>query len=365
MRFLLTDVWAEHGRTASVGPHSVRYFNPNRYLPPGVYPTAAYLVDLHRSGDPSMRDMLAAFRRELREFAAEGIVAYQNPFPPEWLVEHAAGVVRVLGCFDDPQRTYSATLPVAWAYHGAFYCSPSYSSSVRFADALRTFGIQASHWFPLSTTEPSDELKSLVEASWDRRRPRALYVGRWYKDKLDRLARFNRGVGGELVVRGAGWPLRGFGGFTAPLLGRGFLPKWVRPVDVAERRALYLSSLVGLNLHLADGSETGNMRMYETTMHGALLLCDVAGCNAHADIFRPDVEAVFYRTIDEAVDKCLFYFRNPDQAIAIAQRGFQRACRDYGPDKVLTALLDWTAGLAPRAGDTAPSVGRLGPDAQV
>jgi hypothetical protein len=344
MRFLLVDIWADHGRRERFGDHDVFLFNPRRYLDGAAYSnylTAERIVQLHQSGDRSMQSMLQAFRKAIHDFGAEGLAVHQNPFPPEWLVENTDGLVRVLGCFDDPQKTYVATLPVLWAFHGAYYCSPSYSESVRFSDALAMFGVMHSHWFPLSMTTPTDDLVRAVQSSWSKRAAQAVYIGKCYGEKLDKLALIDRGIGGRLRVYGQGWPLAGLGGWVAPLRGRKFFPKWVRPQSDAERLSAYLNSVIGLNMHLGDGVETGNMRMYEVPMHGAMLLSDSAGCNAHAEIFEPDIEAVFYASIEEAIDKCRYYFAHPESAIAIARRGFERARRDYHSEKVKIELFNW------------------------
>lgn len=348
MRFLLVDIWADHGQSGRFGDHDVYLFNPRRWLDAaacGTYLTAERIVHLHQSGDRSMHTMLRAFRTAIHDFGAEGLGVHQNPFPPEWLVEHTGGMVRVLGCFDDPQKTYVATLPVLWAYHGAYYCSPSYSASLRFSDALAMFGVRQSHWFPLSMVTPTKDLVRAVQASWSKRIPQAVYIGKCYGDKVDKLALIDRGIGGRLRVYGRGWPLGGLGGWVAPLRGRKFFPKWVRSQGDAERRSAYLSSLIGLNTHLGNGAETGNMRMYEVPMHGAMLLSDSAGCNAHADIFEPDVEAVYYGSVEEAIDKCLHFLGRPAQAEAIARRGFRRAVSQYNPRKVLSELLDWASSI--------------------
>ncbi len=356
MRVILVNTWAQHREVEQVVSHEVKHFNPMSYLDRSIlapYPTADRIVAMHRRGDPSMKAMLAAFLQTMREFGAEGLVAHQNLFPPEWLVENCGHLVRVLGCFDDPQRSYCATLPVVWAYHGAYYCSPSYSATVRFADAMALFGIKHSHWFPLSDITPTPDLVAAVESGWRSRIPQAVYVGKCYGDKVDKLAQIDRGIGRRLKIYGAGWPLKGLAGFVAPLRGRALLPKWVRPLDEPTRRRVYLTSLIGLNTHLGTRAETGNRRMYEVPMHGAMLLADRAGCNAHEDIFKADVEAVYYGSVEEAIDKCRYYFQHPDQAIAIAQRGFARARRDYTPQKVLGELLDWAAGLPVEAKSTA------------
>lgn len=352
MKVVLVDIWCEDGATAALGPHEILYFNPARRLVGrefAGYLTADRTMTLYRASNPVLLAMLRDFRAAASGFGAEAMVVHQNPFPPEWLADHCADLTRVLGCFDDPHKTYSNTLPALWAFDGAYYCSPSYGRQTMFRDALERFGMPRTHWFALSQTVPTPQLVQAVEASWNGRAARALYVGMCYGDKVDKLARFNAGIGGRLSVHGKHWPLRGFGGFVAPLKGRRFFPKVVRPVSPAQRRDAYLHSLVGFNVHLSDGEETGNMRMYETPMHGAMLLCDRAGCDAHASIFEPDREAVYYADIEEAIDKCRFYFSHPAAALAIAQRGFRRAVADYDPRRVLLGLLDWTASLGARA----------------
>jgi len=350
MRFLLTNTWGQDGAIEHLAGHDVRHFNPMRFLDRKAlapYPTTDRIVSLYRDGESSMKMMLTQFQSAIREFGAEGLVVHQSLFPPEWLVEHAGGLVRVLGCFDDPQKAYISTLPSAWAYHGAYYCSPSYSSTRRFADALAMFGVKHSHWFPLSCTIPTSELVTAVKSSWSERLLKAVYVGKCYGAKVDKLAQIDRGIGGRLEIYGKDWPLAGLAGFLAPLSGRSFLPKWIRPIENHKRRSIYLTSLIGLNMHLGSCEETGNTRMYEVAMHGALLLADKGGCDAHAEIFAPDVEAVYYGSVEEAIAKCQYYFRHPEQAINIAQRGFERARRDYSPSKALVDLLNWAASIPP------------------
>lgn len=348
MKFLLVDVWSKHNSIAQIGNHDIIYFNPRYYLTGREYReylTADRIVSLYRRSEHYMMSMLDDCLKVVREKNIDAMVVHQNPFPPEWLVLHTAGLIRVLGCFDDPHKTYLSTLPVLWAFHGAYYCSPSYSRSMRFSSALKQFGIENSHWFPLSYTKPSQQLIRAVESNWNNRKSQVVYIGNCYGDKVDKLAKINGAIGGRLKVYGKHWPLCGLAGFVAPFRGRKLFPKWVRSVSDEVRRDIYLSSLVGLNMHLGDYEETGNMRMYETPMHGMMLLCDVAGCDAHADIFIPDVEAVYFRSIEEAIDKCQYYFKHTEKAISIAQRGFLRAVQDYHPDKVITSLLDWASSI--------------------
>jgi spore maturation protein CgeB len=120
----------------------------------------------------------------------------------------------------------------------------------------------------------------------------------------------------------------------------------VVPLSDAERRALYLRARIGIDMHVSNvPSETGNMRMYEVPAHGAMLLCDKAALNAHALIFKPDVEAVFYDDLQDAIDKIEYYVAHPAERIAIARAGFERRRSDYDYEGVLKGLLDWASAI--------------------
>jgi spore maturation protein CgeB len=76
-----------------------------------------------------------------------------------------------------------------------------------------------------------------------------------------------------------------------------------------------------------------------------MLLCDKAALNAHALIFKPDVEAVFYDDLADAVAKIEYYAAHSAERIAIARAGFERRRRDYDVEQVLRGLLDWASGI--------------------
>jgi spore maturation protein CgeB len=76
-----------------------------------------------------------------------------------------------------------------------------------------------------------------------------------------------------------------------------------------------------------------------------MLLCDKAALNAHAQIFKPGVEAVFYDDLPDAIEKIEYYVAHPAERVAIARAGFERVRRDYGFERILKGLLDWAAGI--------------------
>ena len=85
--------------------------------------------------------------------------------------------------------------------------------------------------------------------------------------------------------------------------------------------------------------------MYEVTAHGGMLLCDKAGRNAHAQIFEPDKEAVFYDSMEDAIEKIEYYLAHEGEREKIARAGFARAWKDYDAETNLKKFLDWAIAL--------------------
>jgi hypothetical protein len=86
-------------------------------------------------------------------------------------------------------------------------------------------------------------------------------------------------------------------------------------------------SKITFNAHIDISREfIGNMRMYEATGAGTLLLTD--GKNAPLKNFSED-EVVYYNTIDDAIEKANYYLHHEEERLAIAKRGQQRTLNDY------------------------------------
>lgn len=297
---------------------------------------------LYRDRDPAYMRFVGDFVDAYRD-AHLIILATYNPIHPEILHRDLTQPTKILGFIDDPYSTYVRGIPYLWAFDGAFYVSPSYNQDRLFADALQAWGCRASRWLPLVLEpfphfEPTDDffLKRDVEI---------VYIGNAYGNKVNRLARLKRHFGDRLRVHGR-WPLWGHMGWVRGLVGKPIYPYRVSPLSDAERCTLYLRAKIGLDMHLSNTpAETGNMRMYEVPAHGAMLLCDKAALSGHALIFKPDVEAVFYDDLADAVAKIEHYVAHSAERIAIARAGFERRRRDYDGERVLRGLLDWASGI--------------------
>ena len=95
-----------------------------------------------------------------------------------------------------------------------------------------------------------------------------------------------------------------------------------------EMYQVFARSKIALNRHIdvAEG-HANNMRMYEATGMGALLLTEEAP--NLADQFKPGIELVTYRDADELIAKAAYYLDHEDERLRIATAGQQRTRREH------------------------------------
>ena len=304
----------------------------------------SYIVDeLYRERDP-------AYSRLLREFMEKHgdadiiIMGQYNFLHPEFLYHELGGTTKILGFVDDPISTYRAGIPSLWAFDGAFYISPSYDERTLFPDALDRWGCRSHYWWPLVARKfvrPPDT----GAAFFSQRDIELLYIGKGTRWKIPRLAKVLNRYKGRLVIHGP-WRMGGYVGFLRPLMGKPAFLRRVTSVSESGKFELMWRTKVGLNMHWSDTPrETGNARMYELCAHGVCQVCDTAGLDAHARIFEPNSEAVFYKDIDEAIEKIDWLLGDEASRVRIARAGFERFWRDYDWEDNLLELLDWASGL--------------------
>jgi Glycosyl transferases group 1 len=297
---------------------------------------------LYRERDPDYMRFAGDFVDAYRN-AHLIIMSTYNPLHPEILHQQLPRPTKVLGFVDDPYSTYTRGIPYLWAFDAAFFISPGYNANHRFSEALRLWGCASSRWCPLVTTRfPQFDA---TERFFAERDIDVVYVGSSYGNKITRLAELKQHFGERLRVHGR-WSFGGSIGWLRGLAGKPIYPHRVSPLSDSARRDLYLRAKIGINMHLSNQpSETGNMRMYEVPAHGAMLLCDKGALDAHAAIFTPGVEAVFYDGIADAIAQIEHFAAHPAERIAIARAGFERTQRDYNFEAVLQGLLDWASAL--------------------
>lgn len=304
---------------------------------------AAGVDRLYREREPNYMRMVGDFIDRFRDFDVIAFLNYSF-IHPEILQRELKGPLKLLGFGDDPLSTYVRGIPYMWAFDGAFYISPSYIDELPFEDAIQRWTDKPTRWWPLvmsSYEKPvNDDDNFFRERDVD-----LVYVGGMYGPKVDRLIRLKRHFGDRMRVHGR-WAFKGYGGFVRGLQGKPVFPHRVISLSPSERTDLYWRTKIGFNLHFSEApSECGNMRTYETPAHGMLMVCDKASADAHARIFEPDREAVYYDTIDHAIDLIEHFLQDEDARVRIAKAGFARYWRDYEANNNLLRLLSWASEL--------------------
>lgn len=105
-----------------------------------------------------------------------------------------------------------------------------------------------------------------------------------------------------------------------------------------EMFRLFARAKVVVNRHIdVAGDYANNMRLYEATGVGSLLVTDAK--RNLGELFVPGQEVVVYRDADELVDSVAWYLDHPDERTAIAHAGQQRTLAEHGYDRRMAELV--------------------------
>jgi len=98
-------------------------------------------------------------------------------------------------------------------------------------------------------------------------------------------------------------------------------------------------SKIALNRHIdAAEGQANNMRLYEATGMGALLLTEEAP--NLADHFEPGFEVVTYRDADELIAKAAYYLDHEEERLRIATAGQRRTRREHTERQRMRELIE-------------------------
>ena len=88
------------------------------------------------------------------------------------------------------------------------------------------------------------------------------------------------------------------------------------------------NQLISLNTHGGvSKNEAANMRLFEATGVGSLLLTDYK--DNLDSFFKIDTEILAYNSIQEAVEKAMYLLDNPSVALRISEAGKKRVLQDH------------------------------------
>ena len=101
-----------------------------------------------------------------------------------------------------------------------------------------------------------------------------------------------------------------------------------KPLYGNELFSMMQNQLISLNIHPGvSKNEASNMRLFEATGVGSLLLTDFKD-NINS-FFDTDTEIVTYNSIEEALEKAKYLLNNPSVALRIAEAGKKRVGQDH------------------------------------
>jgi hypothetical protein len=138
------------------------------------------------------------------------------------------------------------------------------------------------------------------------------------------------------LVPGTGFP-------TPGLEARYQGPAW----GVEMFRVLRRSKIV-VNHHGNVAPFANNMRLYEATGTGALLITDWK--ENMPDMFEPGKEVVCYRSNEECIELVQYYLEHEEERAAIARAGQERTLRDHTYARRIEELIDLLAPYLERGG---------------
>jgi spore maturation protein CgeB len=296
-------------------------FNHHRYLDPALYADAYKLDCLYRASDPRLNKLYAEFSAVVRSSGADAvIVANCPPYHPDFL--KGLPIYKALYGADDPPSSYLINIPYLHAYDHVFFANPMYSGQMDMTEKMRYAGKVRADWLPISVFDFECRPELPTDALLARDRDIDLiYIGSFWRQKIDALARIRRAFGRRFRMYGF-FRLKhnvyintfhGYGG-------------WVNPVSLPERVALYQRAKIGVNLHY-DQFTLGNQRLYHLPANGVMQISDCA--SGMSRVYEPGSEIIACDDTDQIIDSVRHYLEHDDQRRAIAAAGHRRVMRDY------------------------------------
>lgn len=287
---------------------------------------AEFVDELVRSNNDNYKEFIFSLKRFLEDKKIQVLVCANNIIHPKYLKTIFKNYFKIIGIIDDPYVTYSKTIPYLWAFDGAFYISPTISESQFTNKFLLDVGFINSIWIPNSPQIDFNELEQNI--SFTDRKIDLIYVGN-VSNKLKRLSSLNKTFGKNLELHGR-WRFFGFEGlFKDKLLSKNKIFRRVKPLSEIQMIEKYLSTKIGINMHMSNKIETGNMRMFLLPALGVMQICDKAAMDSNEQIFKDGKEIIYYDSINDAKQKIRYFLNNNKERIEIATNGFNRFHKEY------------------------------------
>lgn len=221
------------------------------------------------------------------------------------------------------------------------------SSHANFVESFRNMGLRSEQILPCVDPNLSAECSSPGIRDRD-----VTFVGTLsaisFTKRLDLLSAIPRHISchvhsERILWRRRPWPIPTFLSQLRYLPFRLRTRLWPATYGREMLRLLGKSKIV-LNSHVDSATGlSGNIRMFESTAMGALLLTELSP--NLSQLFKPGEEVVSYRSVAEAIDKLRYYLDRPDEREAIANAGRLRSLREHNSKIRAEQVLNVFSGL--------------------
>jgi len=313
--------WEREIRGVSQSAFKFIPFNHHSYMNPHLYSDAVKLDRLYQARDPRLMQLYRDFEAIVRDHRPDCVVvSCYSPFHPDYLRRFR--FYKVLYSGDDPGATYMRNVPYLHAYQHVMFVSPCYSADMDLEEKMRYSGVANADWVPISVFDfEFDTTKNEDTILPGDRNIDIIYVGSFFRQKLDLLARVKRAFGRRVKIHGF-FRIK----HNLFFVVRHGYPGWVSQISMQERVRLYQRSKIGFNIHWNEFG-LGNQRLFHLPANGVMQICD---CPAHLDrVFRVGKEVEAYGSPDELIDKLRYYLDHDTERIDIARAGYTRTMAEY------------------------------------
>jgi hypothetical protein len=302
-----------------------------------------YLHQLFITGDSGYHSYLNEFKERFKDYD----VIVMNPgvdlVHPEYLIKNFPNALKIMHFIDDPHLTYSYGTPYSWAFDAATYISPSYSVDYTMGNILKLIGFKNSKWIPHCVTNTEESIWKTDEElilNLNKRIPKAIYVGNYYKGKIDRLMHLKKKLGSQFEIYGN---YHFFGlEHTWKLLNRHKSLYLIKQLTEHQKNQKYLTYAIGINLHLSDPAiETGNARLYELPYHGVAQIADCSNISKINEIYTDKKEILLYNNIQECIELTEWLLNSTNERVNIAYNAYIKTKEKYTMPIVIEELIKW------------------------
>lgn len=236
------------------------------------------------------------------------------------------GIVLALSTADDDTDTINyCSLPYTRYYDYHFHVGVMFDANTTIAQKLREYGSKCPIWVPLwARAGHINENVSFMSRDIE-----LCYIGNMNPQKFLRISKLKRHFKDRLKLYGSQWngDWKTLKWIFYKICNKIFQLWYIEKISDSQLLNIYKRTKIGFNLHLVPIKWPSNSRMYELPCNGVMQLCD--NQIWLAKIFDLWKEVVWYKNINDAIQKIEYYLSHESERIEIAKSGYKKAINNY------------------------------------